>query len=36
MIENMGLYAHGLDIGLGFRHMWTEPSCPNNNDFFLS
>ena len=27
----MGLYAHELDIGLGFWHMWTGPTCPNNN-----
>ena len=25
------LYAHELDIGLGFWHMWTGPTCPNNN-----
>ena len=30
----MGLYAHELDIGLGFWHMWTGPTCPNNNFFF--
>ena len=30
-MENTSLYVHGLDIGLGFRHLWTEPSCPNNN-----
>ena len=27
----MNLYAHELDIGLDFWHMWTEPTCPNNN-----
>ena len=32
MIENMSLYAHGLDIGLGFRHVWTRSSCLNNNN----
>ena len=34
MIENMSLYTHGLDIELGFRHVWTGPSCPNNNNIF--
>ena len=34
MIENM---SFGLDIELGFRDMWTGPSCPINNNilFFL-
>ena len=35
----MSLYAHELDIGLGFWHMWTGPTCPNNNIllfYFLS
>ena len=27
----MSLYAHELDIELGFWHMWTRPTCPNNN-----
>ena len=35
MIENMSLYTHGLDIGLDFSHMWTEPSCQNNNNILL-
>ena len=30
-IDNMRFYAHELDIGLGFWHMWTGPTCPNNN-----
>ena len=30
----MSLYTHGLDIELGFRHVWTGPSCPNNNNIF--
>ena len=34
MIENMSLYTHGLDIELGFRHVWIGPSCPNNNNIF--
>ena len=34
MIENISLYAHGLDIGLGFRHVWTKFSCLNNNNIF--
>ena len=34
MIENMSLYTYGLDIELGFRHVWTGPSCPNNNNIF--
>ena len=27
----MSLYAHELDIELGLWHMWTRPTCPNNN-----
>ena len=27
----MSLYAHELDIGLGFWHMWTGPTYQNNN-----
>ena len=36
-MENTSLYAHELDIGLGFRHLWIELSCPNNNNniFFI-
>ena len=32
MIENM---SFGLDIGLGFRHVWTKPTYPINNNFFI-
>ena len=35
MIENMSLYTNGLDIGINFRHVWTEPSCPNNNNILF-
>ena len=28
MIENL---SFGLDIGLGFRHVWTGPTYPINN-----
>ena len=35
MIENMSLYAYGLDIGLGFSHVWIGPSCSNNNNIFF-
>ena len=34
MIENISLYTHKLDIGLGFKHAWTESSCPNNNEYY--
>ena len=27
----MSLYAHELDIGLNFWHMWTGPTCSNDN-----
>ena len=32
IIENM---SFGLDIGLGFRHMWTRPTYPINNNILL-
>ena len=35
MIENMSLYAHRLDIGLSFRHVWIGSSCPNNNNILF-
>ena len=31
----MSLYAHELEIGLDFWHMWTGPACPNNNIFII-
>ena len=31
MIENM---SFGLDIGLGFRHVWTRPTYPINNNIY--
>ena len=35
MIENISLYTHKLDIGLGFKHAWTESSYPNNNNILI-
>ena len=35
MTEKLSLYAHRLDIGLGFRHVLTGSSCPNNNNNFF-
>ena len=34
-IGNDREYEFGLDIGLGFRHMWTRLTYPINNNILL-
>ena len=36
LIGNDREYEFGLDIGLGFRHVWTRPTYPINNNILLS
>ena len=33
-IGNDREYEFGLDIGLGFRHVWTRPTYPINNNIY--
>ena len=34
-IGNDREYEFGLDIGLGFRHVWTRPTYPINNNIYI-